>query len=196
MLRAFSKSFVTLFGLGYFPKAPGTIASIVGIILGGVILALDNGLIYLILLLLIVGIVGTLCLNASISSFNSKDPSEVVIDELIGQWVALWPLALFKFILESGFLLPYPVKFYLSFEPVLQHLGLGISDLIPVEWYYFLSLLALFILFRFFDIKKPLIIGRIDKQNTPFSIMLDDIYAGLFAGTVFLTLILLIYILS
>ena len=196
MLRAFSKSFVTLFGLGYFPKAPGTIASIVGIILGGVILALDNGLIYLILLLLIVGIVGTLCLNASINSFNSKDPSEVVIDELIGQWVALWPLALFKFMLASGFLLPNREKFFLGLEPAIRYLGFGISDFFSIERYYILSLFALFILFRFFDIWKPLIIGRIDKQNTPISIMLDDIYAGLFAGTVFLTFIFLINILS
>ncbi|MYE36094.1 MAG: hypothetical protein F4X24_00815, partial [Rhodobacteraceae bacterium] len=60
----------------------------------------------------------------------------------------------------------------------------------------FLSLLSLFLLFRFFEIKKPFWVGRIDRQKTTNSIMLDDIVAGLFAGAVFLTFIFLFYVLS
>lgn len=196
MLSSLSNYIVTLFGLGYLTKAPGTIASLVGVFLGGLLLLADNGHLYLILLVVVIGVIGTLCLNSSLSNFTSKDPSEVVIDELIGQWVALWPLVLINFLGHGGFLYSLPEKQILSLDPLLQHLGWGIWDISLLGKYNILSLLSLFILFRIFDIWKPSIIGLIDKQNTPISIMLDDIFAGLFAGFVFLTLIFLINILS
>lgn len=45
------------------------------------------------------------------------------------------------------------------------------------------SFLLSFLLFRFFDITKPSIIGKIDqKVKGGFGVMLDDMLAGLFAG--------------
>lgn len=50
---------------------------------------------------------------------------------------------------------------------------------IPVDvWYY----IAGFFIFRFFDILKPYPINIIDNQKTAFSVMLDDLIAGLYAG--------------
>jgi phosphatidylglycerophosphatase A len=41
-----------------------------------------------------------------------------------------------------------------------------------------------FLLFRFFDIAKPLGIRLIDRKNTEVSILLDDLIAGIYAGAV------------
>ncbi|TKX31513.1 phosphatidylglycerophosphatase A family protein [Campylobacter estrildidarum] len=46
-----------------------------------------------------------------------------------------------------------------------------------------LNFLTAFIFFRFFDITKPSIIGKIDKKvKGGLGVMLDDMLAGLFAG--------------
>ncbi|MCY3674645.1 MAG: phosphatidylglycerophosphatase A [Paracoccaceae bacterium] len=201
MINFFSKCVLTLFGLGFSPIAPGTVASFAGILIGGFLITLEYGYLYLIILPFLFWWLGTVCLKATLSSFASDDPSEVVIDELVGQLVALWPLTLGLFAIESGILigilindtfLLFLVKNLLS-NPLFQPL---IFELIPLNRYLFLSLLSLFLLFRFFDIKKPFWVGRIDRQKTTNSIMLDDIVAGLFAGAVFLTFIFLFYILS
>lgn len=195
MINYLSKCYLTLFGLGYIPIAPGTIASLFAIILGGVVLSLDNGHIYVIFILLFLGSLGYFCLKAS--SFESNDPSEVVIDELVGQWVALWPLIIGKLILHSDLIMPKYMKYVFIIASHLNELiDLGFMTFFTADRYYVLALLVIFVLFRFFDIQKPLIIGTIDKKHTHMSIMMDDIVAGLFAGFVFLTLIFLFYVLS
>ncbi len=57
--------------------------------------------------------------------------------------------------------------------------GVWLSALyFPLEWqYYALALL----LFRFFDIAKPLFIRRLDKLKTDWSVIFDDLLAGLYA---------------
>jgi len=52
---------------------------------------------------------------------------------------------------------------------------------IPFEWQYYVSAL---ILFRFFDILKPLFIRRLDKLKSDWSVMLDDVLAGVYANIV------------
>ncbi len=172
-MNNYSRQFVTLFGLGYFPTAPGTIASLVGIVAGGLIIIFPYGHYVLALLIVLFWWLGTKCLTSLFESFDSKDPSEVVIDEVVGQWIALWPLMVIKVLWIIGY-------WELEFVLVL---------FIP-------SLAALFFLFRFFDITKPSLIGWIDKQGTPNSIILDDVLAGFFAGLVFFTLIFLGFFLS
>jgi phosphatidylglycerophosphatase A len=39
-----------------------------------------------------------------------------------------------------------------------------------------------FVLFRLFDIWKPWLVGRADRRHDPAGVMLDDLWAGLFAG--------------
>jgi len=70
-----------------------------------------------------------------------------------------------------------------------ETLGVWITLLfVPFSW---LNVLMAFILFRFFDILKPLGVKTIDKKlHSPFSVMLDDILAGIYAA---LTLQLIIY---
>lgn len=61
-----------------------------------------------------------------------------------------------------------------------ESLGMWISLLfIPPAWEYYL---AAFILFRFFDIAKPLGIRTIDqKLKGPLGVMLDDVLAGVYS---------------
>ena len=61
--------------------------------------------------------------------------------------------------------------------------GVWISLLfIPFNWVYYL---IGFGLFRFFDIAKPLGIKKVDKLNSEWSVMLDDILAGVYANICF-----------
>ena len=39
-----------------------------------------------------------------------------------------------------------------------------------------------FVLFRVFDIFKPGIVGRFDRGSSALSVMLDDVFAGVFAA--------------
>ena len=48
----------------------------------------------------------------------------------------------------------------------------------PFQWQYYLYAL---ILFRFFDIAKPLFIRRVDKMGGDWSVMLDDVLAGVYS---------------
>ena len=50
---------------------------------------------------------------------------------------------------------------------------------IPFQWQYFLYA---FIFFRFFDIAKPLFIRRLDRLKSSWSVMLDDLLAGVYAN--------------
>jgi phosphatidylglycerophosphatase A len=59
---------------------------------------------------------------------------------------------------------------------------------IPVKWQYMLIGL---VLFRFFDIAKPLYIRQMEKLNGGWGVMLDDVLAGIYSNIV-LQLIVLI----
>ena len=52
---------------------------------------------------------------------------------------------------------------------------------VPVEWW---SMLAAFVLFRVFDVLKPLGIRRLEEIPNGWGIMLDDLAAGLLAAVV------------
>ncbi len=83
---------------------------------------------------------------------DDHDPSEIVIDEVAGQWIAILPL---------------------SFGA--SHVEANILSLWP-GW------LCAFALFRLFDILKPGPIGWADRRGDALGVMLDDVIAGLFAA--------------
>ncbi len=57
--------------------------------------------------------------------------------------------------------------------------GVWIAALaIPFSWKYYLYAL---VLFRFFDITKPLFIKKIDHMNSDWSVMTDDVLAGIYS---------------
>ena len=69
-----------------------------------------------------------------------------------------------------------------SFVVIDEFAGIWVSMLfVPSQWYY---LLLAFVLFRFFDIAKPLFIKRIDRMKNDWSIMLDDVLAGVYTNII------------
>ena len=93
---------------------------------------------------------------------EKSDPSEVVIDEVIGQWIAVLPI---------GFTLT--VNEFSSKE-------------LWLVW------LWAFVSFRFFDIIKLGLVGWADDLGGALGVLLDDILAGIAAGLTVIVLILLI----
>ena len=83
---------------------------------------------------------------------GDKDPSEVVVDEVVGQWIALFPLSHAAWSMEIDILRLYP------------------------GW------IAAFALFRLFDIWKPGPVGWADRRGDALGVMLDDVIAGLIAA--------------
>jgi len=128
--------------VGLIPFAPGTFGAIVGSIsyyLLDQYYSIDINLM-LILLSIVFTIIGTWCCKILLKDWG-HDPSRIVIDETVGQWIT-----------------------YLFIPLTFKNLVVGL------------------ILFRFFDILKPLGIKKIDRDmHNPFSVMLDDIVAGFYA---------------
>ena len=60
--------------------------------------------------------------------------------------------------------------------------GMGVSMLfLPVTWKYIVSA---FILFRFFDIAKPLFIRRLERFPGGWGVMADDLLAGIYSNLI------------
>ena len=84
--------FPTFFYIGYLRPAPGTWGSLAGIISAYFLLGLTNFSIFCFLLILTI-FFGFLTTKKYLENNPEKsDPSEVVIDEVIGQWITILPL--------------------------------------------------------------------------------------------------------
>jgi phosphatidylglycerophosphatase A len=136
----FNKMFVTLFYSGLAPKASGTVGSFVALLMAIFILEY-LGLDTLMLLCLFITIISFKQVTIYENSTKTHDSKEIVIDELIGMWIAI----------------------------IIAH-----------ENIYIIALS--FIYFRLFDIFKPSIIGRVDKIQGSFGVIVDDMLAGFFGG--------------
>jgi len=85
-------------GVGYLPLAPGTFGSLVGV---GMFLLLahviaGNALVAVILALIIAVTLAGIWAGSRIEQLSGrKDPGKVVVDEVAGQLIALFPLTLF-----------------------------------------------------------------------------------------------------
>ncbi|MEL7012869.1 MAG: phosphatidylglycerophosphatase A [Pseudomonadota bacterium] len=137
--------------VGHMRPAPGTWGSLAALplawalhYLGGATLLLAASV-----ALFFIGIWATHRLTAG---KDDHDPSYIVIDEVVGQWIALLPVSIGA-----------------------MHSGAGILDLWP-GW------VSAFLLFRLFDITKPGPVGWADRRKDALGVMLDDVVAGVFAA--------------
>lgn len=150
-------------GVGYFPIAPGTMGSLVGVVLylalwagASSVLsshALANRLTlmyvwtpqmtFMLVMIFVVTMVGIRVATRVERLVRKKDPGIVVIDEVAGQMIALL----------SG--------------PFWIH-----------TWW---SILTAFLLFRGFDIWKPYPVRRLERLESGLGIMADDVLAGAYA---------------
>ena len=148
-----SRLIAIFFGVGLLRPAPGTWGSAAAIILG---LAIDRSLGFpaLVIATIIATAAGFWACATELANRPGDDPSEFVIDEVAGQWLALlFPAAAFWWRGTADWAtLAYP------------------------GW------IAAFLFFRLFDIWKPWIIGHADRRHDAAGVMLDDLWAGLFAG--------------
>jgi len=134
-------------GTGYAPLAPGTAGSILGILLfylfnytlnsfniePWLVLSLN---LFAIIFVLVFGVFSI----KKVHAIWEHDASKIVIDEIVGVWIAVFAM--------------------------------------PLQWQYYLYAL---LLFRFFDITKPLYIRRLDNMGGDWSVMLDDVLAGIYS---------------
>ncbi|WQX98949.1 phosphatidylglycerophosphatase A [Helicobacter pylori] len=143
--------FLTLFFSGYSKKAPGTIGSLVALLLGLPILIFSANTLFL--GAVFVGLIAITQIDKEEEETKRHDSSYIVIDELVGMWLAM---------AISG----------------LSLAGVVLS----------------FIFFRIYDITKPSLIGKIDKEvKGGLGVVADDALAGVLAG---LSALLVIHILG
>ena len=157
---------LTMFGIGYFKYAPGTLASLVTCLIYYFLVITDNfvpNYNYIIIILIVILIYSIILIDKLAYKFKKKDPNEIVIDEFIGQWIVILSVS------------------YIPTVGLLLSLMANQSVLVP---YFFESKLMLaFILFRIFDILKPFPINIIDKKmKNGLGVVLDDIVAGIYAA--------------
>src|SRR5712691_9149760 len=161
-------------GVGYFPIAPGTMGSLVGV---GIFVKLQPVIFdfyqtylwhhggdddawrlfglslfwtsVLMILVIALSLIGIWAASRAERLFGKKDPKQVVIDEVVGQLV--------------------------TFVFVFHSIGL-------------IGIIIGFVLFRAFDIIKPYPIRRVEGLHGGLGIVGDDIVAGLYAGTVLLVI--------
>ncbi len=162
----------TMFGTGLVPKGPGTAGSLVAALIGYGILLLPYGWAILMAGVILFTILGTQSANHYMVTHNTAhDPSEIVIDELAGQWLT--------FSIWHGWLIAMAGN---------RHAALALlQDMSASPLYLALG----FILFRFFDILKPWPISWADrKMKGGFGVMFDDLLAAIPAGTILYVLYL------
>ncbi|WQY51583.1 phosphatidylglycerophosphatase A [Helicobacter pylori] len=132
--------FLTLFFSGYSKKAPGTIGSLVALLLGLPVLIFSANTLFL--AAIFIGLIAIAQIDKEEEESKIHDSSYIVIDELVGMWLAM---------AISG----------------LSLAGVVLS----------------FIFFRVYDITKPSLIGRIDKEvKGGLGVVADDALAGVLAG--------------
>ncbi|GAA8719620.1 phosphatidylglycerophosphatase A [Helicobacter pylori] len=143
--------FLTLFFSGYSKKAPGTIGSLVALLLGLPVLIFSANTLFL--GAVFIGLIAIAQINKEEEESKIHDSSYIVIDELVGMWLSM---------AISG----------------LSLAGVVLS----------------FIFFRIYDITKPSLIGKIDKEvKGGLGVVADDALAGVLAG---LSALLVIHILG
>jgi phosphatidylglycerophosphatase A len=111
-----ASAFATGLGSGYSPFAPGTAGSLVGLALFPLVAQLS--LAGQTALIVGVSLLGALAAGSVATRANRKDPGIVVIDEVVGQWVALVLIPLNAWTAAGAFLLfraadivkPYPAR--------------------------------------------------------------------------------------
>ena len=96
--------------IGSAKYAPGTIASLVALIIGYYFLITLNIILYLLFIFIFI-IFGYFLCEIHIKEYNKKDPKEIVIDEFAGQFIAL--LAIIKTDNTSHLLLSLLLSFFL-----------------------------------------------------------------------------------
>ncbi|RII39590.1 phosphatidylglycerophosphatase A [Pseudooceanicola sediminis] len=147
----------TAAGVGHLRPAPGTWGTLAALIVAWP-LHLIGGPVLLVIAILIAFATGLWATRKETEGRDNHDPSEIVIDEVVGLWIAFLPVSIGA-----------------------AHVGADLTALWP-GW------VAAFLGFRLFDIWKPGPVGWADRRNDPMGVMLDDVIAGVLAAVLVILL--------
>ena len=144
---------IATFGyVGLFRPGPGTWGSLAALPFAW-LLHWAGGFPLLLISTVAVFALGYWATKVETATGGDPDPSEIVIDEVAGQWIALFPLSAgLWFAGAAPHVFPWP------------------------GW------VAGFLLFRLFDIWKPWPVSWADGLHGPMGVMLDDVLAGIMAA--------------
>ena len=159
-------AFLSVLYSGRSPKAPGTAGSALSVLLGLPILLYSAQTLFLLACLL--GIIAVREIDKWEAYSGKHDEKWIVIDELVGVWLAMSILCYGN------------PSLWLTIDK-----SAGIWLIISTLWHegHFVHIMLAFVLFRVFDIWKPSIIGRVDRKlKGGLGVVLDDVLAGLVAG--------------
>jgi phosphatidylglycerophosphatase A len=149
-----SRLIATFFGVGLLPGAPGTWGSLAALPVGYA-LHWAAGFPLLLLATVALFLAGYWATARETAGGDDPDPGEIVVDEVVGQWIALFPLSAGLWAMSAPtWLFPWP------------------------GW------VGAFVMFRIFDIWKPWPVSWADRQHGALGVMLDDVLAGIMAAVV------------
>ena len=164
MIKTFNYLFVTCFGIGTFRFAPGTIASFITTIFLFSLFHIVNLSNNTILIVLLLIFIYSFYAISEYIKYNENKDPKEVVVD--------------EFIGQS-----IPIYLY-----EIAHGDMKNSQEAALFYLY------IFILFRYFDIKKPFPVSYFDKKfKNSFGVILDDVVAGLY---VVLTLIIFMFVKS
>ena len=89
-MKAAAYWIATFFGSGLSPIAPGTAGSVASLFIWAPVVMTNTPWYFRLLLILALYILGTAASNITERKLNKKDPGLIVIDEVVGQGVALF----------------------------------------------------------------------------------------------------------
>lgn len=146
------RQIATLFGIGHLRPGPGTWASLATLAVGWGLHRIGHFPLVAAGTLLVLA-VGWRSVIRYTAAMTDRDRPEIVVDEMAGQLIALCATS-------AGFW----------------------SAGLPREAFPWPGLVAPFLFFRLFDIWKPWLVGRADRRTDAAGVMLDDVWAGVFAA--------------
>lgn len=141
----------TFFYIGHIRPAPGTWGSLAALPTA-IILYHFGGPLAVVIAIIVAYALGVWATTRETAGKDNHDPSEIVIDEVVGQWIALLPVLYGAARNDAEVLALWP------------------------GW------VAAFVLFRFFDITKLGPVGWADRRDDATGVMLDDVIAGILAA--------------
>jgi phosphatidylglycerophosphatase A len=147
------RALCTLGPIGHLRPAPGTWGSAAAIALAWGLHVLGGFWLVLVATVAVTAL-GWWAVREATRGSADKDPSEIVIDEVAGQWIAILPVSLGAQMAGTDF------------------------------WALWPGVVTAFVAFRLFDIWKPGPVGWADRQEGAFGVMADDVIAGWLAALV------------
>lgn len=148
------RAFVTFGYVGLIPQAPGTWGSLAAIPFAW-LLHWMGGIWLMAAVTAVLFVLGYVASRLYLEG-RSDDPAEIVVDEVVGMLITLWPLSW----------------------------GLTVAGTDPAVFPW-PGWIGGFLLFRFFDILKPPPIRWFDRPG-PLGVMMDDVVAGVLSAALML----------